>query len=310
MKRKINDFFDFAKTESRGIMVLLVLVLILIASNIVISKLSINQTSDFASFQKEIITFESRQKFLADSITQNRKKWGKIEKDEVSFFSVDKSIIKNVLTPFPFNPNNLSEELWKKMGLSDKQIKSIKNFESKGGKFKTKEDFQKMYTISAEEYSIIEPFITIPQDSVPKYTPKKVKFASVKIDLNIADTNDLQKIPGIGPSLARRIYNQRLKLGGFYEMDQLNEIFGIDSARYAKVTPFLFVDQSKIKKININTADVKELVKHPYLDLYMAKSIVVHRNKIGKYTSVGQIKNATLIYDELYQKLFPYLTIE
>jgi DNA uptake protein ComE-like DNA-binding protein len=310
MRRKINDFFDFAKTESRGIMVLLVLVLILIASNIIISKLSINQTSDFASFQKEIITFESRQKFLADSIAQNRKKWGKIEKDEVSFFSVDKSIIKNLLTPFPFNPNNLSEELWKKMGLSDKQIKSIKNFESKGGKFKTKEDFQKMYTISAEEYSIIEPFITIPQDSVPKYTPKKVKFASVKIDLNIADTNDLQKIPGIGPSLARRIYNQRLKLGGFYEMDQLNEIYGIDSARYAKVTPFLFANQSKITKININTADVKELVKHPYLDLYMAKSIVVHRNKIGKYTSVAQIKNAALIYDELYQKLFPYLSIE
>jgi DNA uptake protein ComE-like DNA-binding protein len=137
-----------------------------------------------------------------------------------------------------------------------------------------------------------------------------VKFADVKVDLNSADTNELQKIPGIGPALARRIYKQRIKLGGFYEMEQLNEVYGVDSTRYAKCTPYFVIDRAKIIKININTAEVKELVKHPYLDLYMAKSIVVNRNKIGKYTSVEQIKKATLIYDELYKKLVPYLTVE
>lgn len=310
MIQKIKDFFDFGRSEFRGILFLLSVIGLLIVINLFLSGKSKRAMASDDAFVKEVTDFEVRQKQVADSISRSKKQWNHKEKNEVSFFGVDKSVIENELTPFPFNPNNLPEELWKKMGLNDKQIKSIKNFESKGGKFRSKEDFKKMYTISSQEYSILEPFITIPQDSVKKFTPKKTLFAKTVIELNTTDSIELQKVPGIGVGLSRRIINQRNKLGGFFAISQLEEVYGIDSARFQKIKPYITVDPSKIIKFNINTCEVKDLVKHPYLDLYMAKSIVVHRKKIGKYSSVKQIRDAALIYEELYQKLIPYLTIE
>ncbi len=310
MIQKIKDFFDFGRSEYRGILILLSLIALLIAINLALTSSQTQETFSDDAFIKEVTEFEARQELIADSIAKSKKQWNHKEKSEVSFFSVDKSVMENELTPFPFNPNNLPEELWRKIGLTDKQIKSIKNFESKGGKFRSKEDFKKMYTISSEEFLILEPFITIPQDTIKKFTPKKTTFAKNIIELNTTDSIELQKVPGIGVGLSRRIINQRNKLGGFYAINQLEEIYGIDSARYHKIKPFLTIDVTKINKININTAEVKDLLKHPYLDLYMSKSIVVHRKKIGKYTSIKQIRDAALIYEELYQKLTPYLSID
>lgn len=310
MIQKIKDFFEFEKSEFRGILVMMAGLFLLIGVNVTISNINKDRIVGDNQFKQEIAAFERRQQLLSDSIASTKAKWGSHERHEVSFFGVDKAVMKNELNPFPFNPNNLPAELWQKMGLTDKQIKSIKNFESKGGKFRTKEDFKKMYAISADEYAILEPFITIPVDTSRKYVPKKLKFANQSVELNTADTLDLQKVPGLGVGLSRRIVERRTKLGGFYSLHQLEEIFGIDSARYAKITPYLTLNTSRVQKININTADVKTLVTHPYLDLYMAKSIVVHRKKIGHYTAISQIKQAALIYDELYDKLAPYLSID
>ncbi|HOZ90927.1 MAG TPA: hypothetical protein PKX59_08410, partial [Bacteroidia bacterium] len=41
---------------------------------------------------------------------------------------------------FPFNPNNLADSLWTKLGLSEKQIASIKKYEERGGKFRIRSD--------------------------------------------------------------------------------------------------------------------------------------------------------------------------
>ncbi len=306
---KLTDIFDFSKKEKNGILVLVAIIVVLTISNIIVAQLNLTQTTDSSAFEKEIAEFTKQQQFLSDSLKlayDNKFQ----QKEEVDFLGVDKSIMQNELNPFPFNPNNLSEELWKKIGLTEKQIKSIKNYEAKGGKFYKKEDLKKMYSISEEEYSILEPYITIPQDTTRKWEKPKNLFAEQSVEINSADTFQLQKIPGIGESLARRIFKQREKLGGFYSLEQLKEVWGIDSSRLAKISKYFTIDKSKIKKININTIEAKELVKHPYLDFYMAKSIVVHRNKNGKYRSVTEIKNATLIYDELYNKLAPYLTTE
>lgn len=307
---KFKNFFEFGKSEFRGVVFLLIILTLLMMLNIVFSNVSRKDDYSDPTFAKKVSNFEIRQQFLKDSIALARKSWNNKKYDEVSFFEVDKSIMKNELTPFPFNPNNLSVELWKEMGLTEKQIKSIKNFESKGGKFKTKEDLKKMYSISAEEYAILEPYITIPVDTISKSSVKKIKFAQAVMEINSADSLELQKIPGIGMALARRIVQHREKLGGFYNVNQLEEIFGIDSLKFSKIRTYFTLDKSKVKLLNINTAEVKDMVKHPYLDLYMAKSIVVHRKKIGRYTSVTQIRDAALIYDELYQKLIPYLTTQ
>lgn len=304
---KWKDMFDFNRRELNGSLVLAFILLLVIVFYFLIPK--IITPSFIVSYEKlaDLQEFSSQRKIIADSINStNRKSY------DVDFHRVDYSITTQELTPFPFNPNNLPEEEWKKMGLSDKQIKSIKNYENKGGKFRSKEDFKKMYAISDEEYAILEPFINIPVDTLPKYpknTYSKIDFKHDPIDLNKADTFDLRKIPGIGVGLSRRIFNYRQKLGGFYDKSQLFEVFGMDSARYQTVSPYISINNAEITKININKATVKELIKHPYIDYYIAKSIVVYREEKGAFKKIEELKEATLMYDELFNKLKNYITI-
>ena len=53
---------------------------------------------------------------------------------------------------FDFDPNTLSAEGWKRLGLRDKTIGTIQNYLSKGGKFRKPEDVSKIYGLFPNEY--------------------------------------------------------------------------------------------------------------------------------------------------------------
>lgn len=138
--------------------------------------------------------------------------------------------------------------------------------------------------------------------------PEKRTLSAARIDLNRADTVMLQTIPGIGARIARELVAYRERLGGFADLGQLLEVRFMDSARLAKVMPYLTLDTvGTIRKININKADVRELVRHPYVDYYLAKTIVVNRENKGAYRSLDEMRAATRIYPELFNRLKPYL---
>ncbi len=88
------------------------------------------------------------------------------------------------------------------------------------------------------------------------------------------------------------------------------EVYGMDSTRYTGILNYVSVNTELIKKININTSTIKDLMHHPYIEFYTAKSILLHKDEIGKYSDISQLKDAKLIYNDLYQKLIVYLTVE
>lgn len=159
-------------------------------------------------------------------------------------------------TLFKFNPNNLPDEQWKKLGLSEHQIKGIKNYETKGGHFYTKADVQKMYTLTADDYTRLQPYIDLPAGDESK--PKK---GSVIVEINTADSATLTELKGIGPSFAARIVNYRNQLGGFADKEQLKEIYGIDSVKYNELAKQITLNPKKLTKIAINKVTVDELRK-------------------------------------------------
>ena len=144
-----------------------------------------------------------------------------------------------------------------------------------------------------------------------KGNPWQSKNYIAKSDINQADSLDLQSIPGIGAKTANAILQYREQLGGFISLDQLLELNYMDSARWIRLLPYICISDSiVIRKININTASVETLKKHPYIDFYLAKSIVVHRKKETGYRSLEEMKSATKLYQELFDKIKPYLTVE
>lgn len=126
----------------------------------------------------------------------------------------------------------------------------------------------------------------------PKYKPyTKRTEKDVMVELNSADTLQLQELRGIGPGFARRIVKYREKLGGYYAKEQLMEVYGFTDSLYKQVSPHVTVDASKIQKLNINELGIAELKRHPYISFFEAKAIVEYRNslKSGRIESLDEL---------------------
>jgi DNA uptake protein ComE-like DNA-binding protein len=308
-----KDYFSFPKRLRNGLFVLFSLVVLEIAVLLWIYFTPYkNKPIDLSQFQKEIDKFYTSVQI--DSAHNDAKDFHEQENDITEVR--ENSNAKTNPTLFAFNPNNLPEWDWKRLGFSDKQIHVIKNYESKGGKFRSKDDVRKMYCINDEEYSMIEPYINIPPQQLNDTTShksiyKKYDRSPLIVDIGTADTLELLKLPAIGPSFARRISNYRDKLGGFYSVNQLKEVWGLSDSIFQIISPHISLnDSTNIRRINVNTADYKEFKRHPYIDKILASVITSYRNQHGSFHSMEDIRKVPLFNEELYCKLAPYLKIE
>ena len=141
----------------------------------------------------------------------------------------------------------------------------------------------------------------------PSWQQPLRKKRPLVFELNEADSMDLVQLYNIGPTMARRILRYRSLLGGYCRLEQLKEVYGMDSARYADITPHLTVNPARVVQMDINTASVDELKHHPYLDYYQAKAIVRQRDEAGHYTQVADLLNIPIIDIETYKLIEPYL---
>ena len=300
----VKHYFNFNKGERNGIMAVIAIIILVLALPYIIKFTIKDNSKEYLQFVKDIEQFELSLKNASDSVNEAR---------ILDFQQMDRSVAENKITPFIFNPNLLPSEQWSKMGLKDWQIKVIKKYEAKGGKFYKKEDFKRMFCISPSEYLILEPYISIPEQK-NEYAERKPEIKEIKkkvlVDLNTADSVTLLTLYGVGPSFAKRIIKYRNLLGGFYSKNQLLEVYGFDQGKLDQIEANCDVNPGGIKKININTIRTDELKKHPYMDYYTAKAIVDQRIILGRFTSLQQIKTIPLIHEDLFNKIQHYLVIE
>jgi len=138
------------------------------------------------------------------------------------------------------------------------------------------------------------------QEKPPQYT-------IVKLELNLCDTSEVIVVPQFGSKRAEKLIEYREKLGGFYSFEQVKEVYVLQNIDVELLKKYFTLDVLLIKKININTATYKELVAHPYIDSYLSKLIINHREKNGKFISMEEVKKVTNAYQELIDKLRHYI---
>ncbi len=64
------------------------------------------------------------------------------------------------------------------------------------------------------------------------------------------------------------------------------------------------------KKVDINTADFKQLVEIPYIGKVRAEEIIQHRRQHGKFRTVDQLKNIKGIGPSTYKKIAPFIKVQ
>jgi competence ComEA-like helix-hairpin-helix protein len=145
-------------------------------------------------------------------------------------------------------------------------------------------------------------------DSVPG-NKKPVKEV-ILIELNTADTFELQRLRGIGPSFAKRIVKYRERLGGYLMKSQLLEIFGMDTAKYNEIKEHLTINPDSIRKIDLNSVTFKGLLSHPYFPFEVTKNIMIYRKEHKKFRETEELLLIKNISDSIYRKIRPYIRID
>ena len=138
----------------------------------------------------------------------------------------------------------------------------------------------------------------------------KDRYRIIKVNVNRCDTSDIERIPLFGNKRAAKLIEYRHALGGYYDLEQLHEIFIMQSVSKQHLEKYFYVDTTAIVKIRINHAEYRELISHPYFDAYLTKSVLHYRQKNGAIHDLEEFKKATHAYPELLEKLKPYLTFE
>ena len=206
---------------------------------------------------------------------------------------------------FQFDPNKATDNEFQRLGLSEKQITTIRKYISKGGRFYTKEDFSKIWGLSDYQKATLSEYIVI--EEKPKIQPEKIFVASkIQIELNTADSITLKQLPGIGEKLSKRIIKYRNLLGGFYSISQLKEVYGLSELSITEIGDKVTIDVSKIKKLDLNFADVNELSKHPYIRQNLARQIIKFRAKNGNLNDLSILRDSMILNTDEYNKLKPY----
>lgn len=221
-----------------------------------------------------------------------------------------------------FDPNTASEHELMGVGITGFLAGRIERFRSKGGRFRRKEDLMKIYDFPPDLYARLEKYIVIrdqkpgfeaaQQSSSNSYSNTTRRYEaknSIQVfDINQCDTTELIRLKGIGSKLALRIVKFRDGLGGFHSIEQFNEIYGLDSVALAEMRRFAKVG-SGIKKININTATVEELGRHPYLrNRKQLQVLVNYRAQHGPFHSLEELRNVKVLDEAMIQKAGPYLS--
>ena len=298
----IKELFTFNKAERRGIFVLALIIVLLLIYRIFGPFSTEVFVDDNSQFQEDIARFlESEKK----DVSQNPEKKAKKQKARTRHYYEQRK-----LNPRPFDPNVMSYDQWIEMGLSEKQARTIEKYKAKGGHFRVAEDFRKIYCISEKEFNELSPYIIINPELNDDFQEPEKKEIPLKLELNSVNEEQIQCVRGIGPAFASRIIKYRNLLGGYVELGQLMEVYGMDSIRFRQISPFFTVNPDSLHHIDLNTCSYKDLLHHPYITKQIAFAIIDYRKSSGRYTSVEELKNLKEIDEAIYQKIYRYFAAE
>ncbi len=224
---------------------------------------------------------------------------------------------------FAFDPNTADSTQLLRLGLRPWQVRNIYKYRARGGVYRKKEDFAQLYGLTIKDYRRLAPYIRISPDYLPAATlvadrrsahdtarlprdtmawPRKIA-AGQRIVLNTADEATLLKVPGIGYYFAQEILRHGQWLGGYVDVDQLDEI--TDFPQEAK--KYFIVRGATPQKLKINELSLSALRRHPYLNFYQAKAILDHRRLYGRLQSLQELSLLPAFSENDLKRLEPYV---
>lgn len=179
---------------------------------------------------------------------------------------------------FPFNPNTITEDSLQMLGFSQRQAASIIKYRTKGGKFRVKRDFAKMYVVDSAKYAVLEPFILLPDR-----LPGKRNVTNKPKNVTNGEEND-------------RIVT-----------DAVDSVINAHQAPVPQPAPASKYGTRLPKEkyvCNLNTADSAALVQLYGIGGYYARKILQYRERLGgSFVDTRQLLEIEGFTQERFEKI-------
>lgn len=160
----------------------------------------------------------------------------------------------------------------------------------------------------------------------------------IYLDINSATHEELVKLKGIGDALADAIIRYREEHGGFRNIEEIIEVSGIGENIFSDIAGHIYVPYpvyddevtpeedypepepelpqehqptlEELAPININTADIPELMLLPHVDEDIARKIIKLREDINNFGNTYELAYVKGLSKSQVNDILPYVTIE
>ncbi len=310
----LKDFFYFSKGQRAAIILLLAIIVLSIAGSFVLNLIPTKETEEDA--EKFLAQTEDFMRNLqsADSIRKQKQ-----AEDYYRNFA-GRSFPKEdqQYSLFAFNPNTSDSATFARLGIKSYVISNILRYRKKGGTFKSADDFAKVWGLAPEKFAELKPYILndtknpkeLRIDTVKPDSKKSEPQEVILVDINSADTTELMTVKGIGRKYANGIVKYRTLLGGYYDKNQVLEVYGMTPENFEKIKDKLKVSSASVTRIDINKASADRLRSHPYLNFYQAKAVYELRRRKGKLKDINELNHLEEFTPDQLRKIQPYLSFE
>lgn len=277
-----KDYFYFSRSERIGFYTLVALI---VAAGLLNYFAPLTHVAGLKKLHKETTTqiehFEAR----LDSLKMSRFENGYVSKYDT-------------IALFVFNPNLATDEEWRKLGLSPRQIRTIRNYQKKGGKFRRKEDLAKIYGISEYQATLLMPFVALPGEISKTDAGIHTETAPDSLfsfDPNTATPDDWNAL-GLNSKLISTIQNYLSKGGRFKEKSDLKKIYGMSEKTYSRLEPYIVITTANTihqtapsQLIELNSATHTQLASLKGIGDKLAGRILKYRDLLGGFCRTDQL---------------------
>ncbi len=298
----IREYFHFGRKDRKGILVLGVLLLLVIAGHVTLDNLHMHSRRDFSAFKRALKAWEKKK---AAAVPRRRL--------------------------FVFNPNRIGEEKLEELAIPAFVKENILKYRAAGGKFKCPADLRKIYGMNDSILAVLEKYIRFPSfsekedrrvfpqppEDLPEEKPLKKQPPVPRIegtfDPNKADREVLARF-GFNRFQAGNLIGYREKGGVFRVPGDLQKIYGVDSAFFSAIEENIKIEGGNdfqggkkpakpAEPFELNGADSLQLVNLRGVGPAFAARILKFRDLLGGFYSGEQLREVYHITDQAYMNI-------
>lgn len=221
-------------------------------------------------------------------------------------------------TIYPFNPNYITDYKGYKLGLTVAQLDRLFAYRKQNKWINSAADFQTVTQVDKRWLDSISPYFKFP-DWVTNPKSKTIfsnsgNFKDRKIvasNINTATQEAVTKVYGIGPAISKRIIEERDRLKGFIDYQQVRGVYGMSDSTMTRFKEHFYVTKPPgFKTIALNTATQQQLSEIPYISDYLAKELIKQRTLRDGFTSWDKVILTSRFPEEKLSLIQLYLTLD